>query len=213
MDITFLGHSSFKLKGKNASVVTDPYDAGVGLKFPKTEADIVTISHEHTDHNNPSAVNGKKMVIDGPGEYEVVGVSIIGLPSFHDDKKGELRGKNTIYVLEIDGLRVAHLGDLGHKLKEKVLDAMGDIDILMIPVGGEYTINAQVAAEVTRSVEANITIPMHYQVQGLNPSTFSKLTSEEPFLSDLGLPVEKEKKLKIKKDQLGEDQKIVVLQK
>lgn len=214
MEITYLGHSSFRLKGKTSSLVTDPFDPKmVGYKYPKTESDIVTISHDHGDHNQKSLVKNIKKVVSGPGEYEISGISIVGIESFHDEKKGDLRGKNTIYVIEVDELRIAHLGDLGHKLKEGDLDAMGDIDILLIPVGGEYTINAQVAAEIARNIEAKITIPMHYQQEGLDPKTFAKLSTEEPFLNDLGLPVEKLSKLSVKKELMGEEHKVVVLEK
>jgi L-ascorbate metabolism protein UlaG (beta-lactamase superfamily) len=213
MDISYLGHASFRIKGRDATLITDPFDPkSVGLKFPKTEADIVTISHGHSDHNFLDNIDSTKMIIDGPGEYEIMDVSVIGIPSYHDDKKGELRGRNTIYVIEMDSLRIAHLGDLGHILKEKDIDAMGDIDVLMIPVGGEYTINANQAAEVARSIEAKIIIPMHFQTKGLNPQMFSKLSTEDAFLADLGLPVEKDKKLKVKSELLGEEQKIVVLE-
>src|SRR4030043_2410474 len=104
MDISYLGHSSFRIKGKNASVVTDPFDSQmVGLKFPSVEADIVTVSHDHNDHNQSQLVKGVKRVVAGPGEYEIMGVSIIGIPSYHDSEKGAARGKNIIYVYKIDG--------------------------------------------------------------------------------------------------------------
>lgn len=214
MDITFLGHSSFRIRGKEAVLVTDPFDPQmVGLKYPRVTADVVTISHDHKDHNQKEMVSGARKVVDGPGEYEILGISIIGISTYHDDKKGELRGKNTVYVIELDGLRLAHLGDLGHKLSERILEAMGSIDILMIPVGGEYTIAPAVAAEVVRSFEPIITIPMHYQVKGLKPDMFNKLSKVDPFLSDLGLPVDRLEKLSVKKEGLGEDQKVVVLEK
>ena len=128
MEISFLGHSSFKLKGKTGSVVTDPFDPQmVGLKYSGVEGDIVTVSHEHDDHNRVSLVKGAKKVISGPGEYEILGISILGFPSFHDDRKGSVRGKNTIYVFEIDGLRLAHLGDLGHALSEELVEDLGDM--------------------------------------------------------------------------------------
>ena len=213
MDIWYLGHSSFKLKGKTATVVTDPFDSkSVGFKFPKTEADIVTISHDHKDHNNAGEVEKLKKVVKGPGEYEINEVSIIGISSYHDDKKGEKRGKNTIYVFEIDDLRLAHLGDLGTKLSEKKIEQMGEIDILFIPVGGEYTINAQVAAQISRDIEPVIIIPMHYKQKGLERKAFDKLSDEKPFVNDLGLPVSQEKRLNVKKSTLGEEQKIVIMQ-
>lgn len=151
-------------------------------------------------------------MITGPGEYEIQGVSIIGIPSFHDSKKGEERGKNTIYVFEIDGLRLAHLGDLGHKLSEETVNSMGDIDVLMIPVGGQYTIDAKVAAEVARAIDPNIIIPMHYQMPGLNPAVFAELTDEKLFINELGYQSRHEKKLSLKGSIDDETQEIVVLE-
>ncbi|MBN1168282.1 MBL fold metallo-hydrolase [Candidatus Woesebacteria bacterium] len=213
MDIWYLGHSSFRLKGKTATVVTDPFDPKmVGMDFPKVEADIVTVSHDHRDHNQSDQVKGVKKVIKGPGEYEINGVSIVGIKTYHDSEKGEKRGKNTIYVFEIDDLRLAHLGDLGTKLSEKQIESMGEIDVLFIPIGGEYTINAQVAAQVARDIEPVIIVPMHYMQKGLKKDTFAKLTDEKPFINDLGLPVENEKRLNIRKLSLGEEQKIVIME-
>ena len=135
MDIFYLGHSSFKLKGKHGSIITDPFDSKkVGLKYSSNEADIVSISHEHEDHNAVSAIKGEPKVISGPGEYEIKGISILGFSSFHDSKNGEERGKNTIYVFEIDTVRICHLGDLGQKLSDSLIESLGDIDVLMIPV-------------------------------------------------------------------------------
>ncbi|TEU02218.1 hypothetical protein E3I18_01380 [Candidatus Woesebacteria bacterium] len=214
MDITFLGHSSFRLKGKTATVVTDPFDPEVvGLKFPKVAADIVTVSHQHEDHNQADLVKDVKRLVSGPGEYEIMGVSIIGIPTFHDEKKGAKRGKNTIYVYEMDGLRLVHLGDLGHKLHEKILEKIGDIDILMVPVGGEYTIGPTEAVEVARAIEPKMVIPMHYQMPGLNPATFAKLSSTKPFLAEIGLLVEKTDKLSVKKENIGEESKVILLEK
>jgi L-ascorbate metabolism protein UlaG (beta-lactamase superfamily) len=213
MDIIYLGHSSFKISGKSASIVTDPYDSNmVGLKYPAVSADIVTVSHDHTDHNKAGQVSDSRMVIKGPGEYELVGVSIIGFPSFHDDKRGEERGKNTIYVIEVDDIRIAHLGDLGHKLEKDTIEEMGDIDILMIPTGGVYTINPTTATEVVQSIEPNITIPMHYFSPDLKQETFSGLSKVEDFLTDCGLQEERLSKLSVKSVDLGDEQKAVVLE-
>ncbi len=213
MDITYIGHSSFKLKGRLASVVTDPFNPKmVGLKFPKTEAEIVTVSHPHDDHNFTEGVINVKKIIDGPGEYEISGVSIIGLSTFHDDKKGEIRGKNTIYIFEIDGIRTVHLGDLGHKLSDDILEEMSTVDILMIPVGGVYTVGPMEAAEIVRQVEPLITIPMHFKKEGQNVSTFGGLSSVDEFLNLIGLPVERMEKLSIKRSELTEEQKVIVLE-
>lgn len=213
MDISFLGHSSFRLKGNQASVVTDPYDEYVGFKFPRVAADIVTVSHEHDDHNKVQSVGGVKRIVSGPGEYEIKEISIIGISSFHDEVKGAKRGRNTVYVFEMDGLRLAHLGDLGHKLPEKTLEKIGDLDILMIPVGGEFTIGPTEAVQIVRDIEPKIVIPMHYQTPGLNPEVFAKLSSVELFLAEIGLPVEKKDRLSIKKESIGEESRVILLEK
>lgn len=213
MDITFLGHASFRLKGKTASLVTDPFDPEVvGFSFPKVSADIVTISHDHEDHNKAELVKDVKKVVSGPGEYEINDVSIIGISSYHDNKKGAKRGKNTIYVIEMDGRRIVHLGDLGHKLSEKFIEKVGSVDVLIIPVGGEYTIDATQATELVRAIEPRITIPMHFKVPKLNPETFSKISSVEPFLTQIGLPVEKTSKLNVTIGAIEEEQKVVLLE-
>lgn len=215
MDITYLGHSSFKIKGKNTTVITDPYDpAMVGLKFTKNEADIVTVSHNHADHNKVDLVQNVKMVINNPGEYEVMGVSIIGIEVDHDNEGGKQRGKNTIFILEIDSIRIAHLGDLGHKLSDKVIESMGDIDVLMIPVGGFYTIGAKEANDIVKEIEAPYVIPMHYKEAGLNDEIASKIAPVDDFLKDCSLEVDKLDKLNIKKELIDyEKQKVVLLQK
>ena len=123
MEITYLGHSAFKIKGKSATIVTDPYDKGVGFTMPKVSADIVTLSHKHEDHSAANKVSGtarrdEPYVIEAPGEYEVNGIGVFGWGSFHDDKKGEERGKNTIYTYMVDGIRLGHLGDLGHEIDD-----------------------------------------------------------------------------------------------
>src|SRR5581483_2872098 len=129
MDIVYLGHSSFKIKGKTASVVIDPFDEKmIGMKFSRSQAEILLVTHHHMDHSKTDNVSDVKRVVDGPGEYEISGVSIIGIQTFHDDKKGAERGRNTIYVIEMDGLRLLHLGDLGHKLDESQIKEIGNID-------------------------------------------------------------------------------------
>lgn len=214
MDITSLGHSSFKLKGRTVSVVTDPYDPGMlGIKFPKVDADIVTISHDHPDHNKIDQVTGTKKVISGPGEYELGGVSVIGLPSFHDNSKGSLRGKNTIYVIEIDRIRVVHLGDLGHTLEDKLIENIGSVDILFIPTGGDYTIGAKEAVVVVSSLEPKIVIPMHYKTPEMKGEMWAKLSSVEEFVAEASLPVEKVPKFVVKKEDLTDEQKVIIFEK
>lgn len=213
MDITYLGHSSFKLRGKTASVITDPFDPKfVGLKYPSGEADIVTISHNHPDHNKSELIKNVKMVVEGPGEYEISGVSMIGIPSFHDAKRGEERGSNTIYVFEIDGLRIAHLGDLGGVLSDEQIAQLGSIDVLMLPVGGIYTVGPKEAVKVVGEIDPYFVIPMHYKVNGLS-SELSKLEPVETFLAESGLTVEKMDKFSLKREDILIDQstKIVLL--
>jgi len=215
MEITFLGHSSFKIKGKNLVLVTDPFDPeAVGFKFPKVKAEIVTISHEHQDHNRQDLVGGVKKVISGPGEYEIADTSIIGFSSFHDSVQGKERGKNTLYLIEMDDIRIVHLGDLGHTLGEQKIAQIGEIDLLMLPVGGVYTLGPKEAVEIARSLNPKIILPMHYWMDGLNPEVFSKLLPVENFLSQMGVEVKKLPKLVIKKGEpLSEEQVIVLLEK
>lgn len=213
MEIVWLGHSSFRIKGKGATIVTDPYDPGkTGLKFPKVTADIVTVSHDHFDHNQGKLVGGNPKVLTGPGEYEVSGVSIFGIASYHDDKEGEERGKNTIYRMSVDGVRVCHLGDLGHKLGDEQLEAVGDIDVLLVPVGGVYTIDAGAASEVVSSLEPRVVIPMHYQIKGLNPEIFKELDGVDKFVKELGIEPTHDSKYNTTVDKLPDEMQLVVLE-
>jgi L-ascorbate metabolism protein UlaG (beta-lactamase superfamily) len=214
MEITYLGHSSFKLRGKKVTVITDPFDPKyVGLKFPKTEADIVTVSHGHPDHNAASQVNADPFVIAEPGEYEVKGVSVIGVSSYHDAVEGKERGKNTMYNIDIDGIHILHLGDLGHTLTDKEIEAIGGVDILLVPVGGTYTITAKQAQELIPEIDPSIVIPMHYGRTDLDQETFASLTDLASFLKLVGgestVP---QAKLTITKDKLPDTMQIVVLE-
>ena len=216
MDITYLGHSSFKIKFKSGSVVTDPFDSKmVGLKYSPVESEIVTISHDHPDHNSVDKVGLIKKVIDGPGEYEVSGISIYGYKTFHDNKKGEEKGENTVYVIEAEGLRIVHLGDLGHQLSDDLVEEIGDVDVLIIPVGGFYTIGPKDAVEIISKIEPYYVLPMHYKVDGENPALSEKLQPVTDFLKESGLTTENLPKLSLKKEDILEDQntKVIVLEK
>lgn len=217
MDITWLGHASFRIKGKRATLVTDPYDSGmIGLKFPKTEADIVTVSHDHKDHNAAGAVAALSadgpFVVDGPGEYEIKGVTIFGIHTWHDDKQGAERGPNTVYTIVMDGLHLCHLGDLGHKPTEEQLGQIGDVDILFIPVGGVYTIDAARGAEVVSVIEPKVVIPMHYKVPTLAQATFASLASVEDFIKEIGAEPIRLDKYTVTVDKLPEERQVVVLE-
>lgn len=213
MDITYLGHSSFKLRGKNALVVTDPFGGSIGLPFPKhTAADIVTVSHDHDDHNAIQVIEGSPFVISGPGEYEIKGVGIVGMGVYHDDQKGEKRGKNTIYRIELDGLTIVHLGDLGHELTSAQVDALDGVDILLVPVGGVYTIDAGLAAKVVGEIEPTIVIPMHYNRPGLDQKMFAGVAGVDAFLKEMGkTDVTPQPKFSVTREKLPEEMQIIVL--
>ncbi len=213
MEITYIAHASLKLRGNKAIVVTDPFDpAFLNLKFPKIEADIVTVSHEHADHNYVQGIMTDPLIIQGPGEYESKGVNIIGVSSFHDDKNGAERGINTIYRYEMDGISLVHLGDLGHKLSDLQLELLDGVDILMIPVGGFYTISSSTAVEVVNQIEPLVIIPMHYFTQDLKGTEFAKLAPVDAFLKEMGKEhIEPQAKFNITKDKKPVETTIVVL--
>lgn len=214
MNITYLGHSSFLLKNSNGNVLTDPYDsAKMGRKFPKIEADIITISHEHDDHNARNAVEGQPLIIDIPGEYEKHDIRISGFETYHDKQQGQERGKNTIFKIEMDDVSILHCGDLGHILTSELIDEIDGADIVLIPVGGYYTIDADEARQVVEKLEPSIIIPMHYKAADMNPEIMNNLAPVEDFLAKIGVTEpERMKTLSIKKADLGEDTRIIVLE-
>jgi L-ascorbate metabolism protein UlaG (beta-lactamase superfamily) len=165
MEIIWLGHSCFLIRGKEKSIITDPYHPDFGYRLGEPEADIVTVSHFHAGHNYMAGVANEPTQIESPGEYEIGGTFITGIATFHDDRKGSLRGKNTIYIIEMDGITLCHLGDLGHPLNPNLIEEMGDIDILLIPVGEVSTIPIDTAAEIVRQLEPHAVIPMHYKTE------------------------------------------------
>ncbi len=211
MEITYIGHSCFKLKGKELSLVIDPYDPKIGYKLPKLEADVVLSSHDHFDHSNASGITGSRMYIDSPGEYEISNAFISGYPTFHDDKNGSLRGKNIIYTIDIDGFTILHLGDLGHELSDSTLENIGQVDVLMIPVGGFYTIDAETAAKVISSIEPGIVLPMHYKTA--DGTGVDKIEGLDKFLEEMGAEdVKKMDKLKINsRADISEETEVIVL--
>jgi L-ascorbate metabolism protein UlaG (beta-lactamase superfamily) len=217
MIITYHGHSSFKLKGGEGTVVTDPFHEYVGFEFPNASGDVVTVSHDHQDHNQASVVKGtarsdKPFVIDTPGEYEVGGVSVFGVSTFHDDTQGAERGPNTIFTVLMDDLRVCHLGDLGHELTPEQVSKIGLVDILLCPVGGVFTIDPKTAVRVIKTLEPSIVIPMHYQTASHDKKVFGELASVDEFLKEYGVEAQAEEKLRIERSKLPEETEVVVLQ-
>lgn len=213
MEIRYLGHASFHLKGKDESVVTDPYDqAMTGLKFPKVEAGIVTVSHHHGDHDRGDQVEGNPLVVDIPGEYEKHGVRITGFGVYHDNEKGVKRGQNTMFKIEVDGVSVLHCGDLGHTLSEELAEEIDVVHILLVPVGGFYTIDAREAYEVVKQIEPTIVIPMHYKTDQ-HSVEFASIAPLAEFLKVMEIgEYEAVKKLTVKRDTLGEEMKVVVME-
>lgn len=210
MKITWHGHSCFKIVTSNTVIVTDPFSKDIGLRPISCEADIVTVSHDHYDHNNTSSLRGAPFVVDGPGEYELKGISIKGIGSFHDEKRGKERGLNTLFVIEAEGIRICHLGDLGQKeLTDEQLEALGEIDILMIPVGGVYTIDGEEAAAIINRIEPKIVIPMHYKI----PNLTIKLQESDAFLKEIGAGKEVIDQLIIKKKDLPKEEMRVIVMK
>jgi len=215
MQIIWKGQSCFQIitnQGKNhqINIIIDPFDETVGLRVPKLEADILLVTHQHHDHNNVKTVSGDPFLIEGPGEYEVKEVFIQGISSFHDSSLGKERGLNTIYTIESEDIRLCHLGDLGQKeLTSEQIEKIGEIDILMIPVGGIYTISAKEAVKIMSQIEPKIVIPMHYSI----PKLKIKLDGLEKFLKTVGLKkLEPLPKLTIKKKDISpEEAKIIAL--
>ncbi|MDP3882492.1 MAG: MBL fold metallo-hydrolase [Candidatus Staskawiczbacteria bacterium] len=202
--IQWAGQSCFQISVSNsrdhsADIVIDPFDEETGLKAPNFSADIALVTHGHHDHNNIKALKparsatqgvaggGEPFIIDGPGEYEVKGVFVQGIPSFHDNIEGKERGQNTIYLIEAEDIKICHLGDLGQKqLTDEQLEKIDSVDVLMIPVGGEYTIDSQEAQKIISQIEPLVVIPMHYALPKL--SSKIKLDSVDKFLKTMGKP-------------------------
>lgn len=212
MIITWQGHSCFKIQDKigteGVTLVTDPFNKETGLKVPNFEADIVTVSHDHKDHNNTDALRGNPFVVSCAGEYDFKNVLIEGIDSYHDEAKGKERGSNIMYRIEIDDISVAHLGDLGTILDNSQLEKLVGTDVLLIPVGGKFTLDAKKAVEVISQIEPRIIIPMHYKTDGLKYD----LDSIDKFIKEIGLTPVYEEKLKIsKKDLPQEDMELVIL--
>lgn len=216
MNISYYGHSCFKITTKPAGratedvvIFTDPFDKSIGLRPPQGHADIVFVSHNHYDHNNVSALKDDPVVIDLPGEYSARGVNAVGLDSFHDDKNGMERGHNTIFVIESEDLRICHLGDLGCDLTSEQLEEIDGIDVLFIPIGGKFTIDGKKAAELAKKIEPKIVIPMHYKMKGSN----TDISDEKKFCSEMGnCPTSKTNSLSIKKKDLeGKNMEAVIM--
>ncbi len=205
MELTWYGISCFRLvERKHASIVTDPYGRAVGLPELKLRADVTTISHDAKGHSHVSAVKGSKQVLDGPGEYEIGSVFITGIATYSKEKDG----RNILYVFDMGGITVAHLGDLRQVPEQKEIEALGEVNILLTPVGGGNSLNAAQAAELVSLLEPNIVVPMHYKIPGLKLD----LDDVDRFLKEMGVTEPREEaSLKVASSKLPEETETVVL--
>jgi L-ascorbate metabolism protein UlaG (beta-lactamase superfamily) len=208
MEITWLGHSCFLIRGKEKTIITDPCHPDLGYRVGESKADIVTLSHFHPGHSYIEGVANDPRQIKTPGEYEIGGTFITGVASFHDDKKGEVRGKNTIYIIEMDGITLCHLGDLGHPLDSHLIEEIGDIGILFLPVGEVSTIAIDTAVEIVRQLEPPIVIPMHYKTEAFT----GDLSPVNKFLDRMRIKwIESKPKLSITSSSLPSSTQTIVL--
>ena len=210
MKLKWLGHSAFVITSDTGiKIITDPYATDDRLSYGeiKESADIVTVSHDHSDHNNVSAVRGNPEIVRGT--TEIKGIKFRGIPTYHDEAKGQQRGKNTIFCFEVDGTKVCHLGDLGHTLGDKQIAEIGEVDILLIPVGGLYTINATTASQVCDQLKPKVIIPMHYKTNkcGLPISGVDEFLQGKKNVSRLDAS-----EVELKSGKLPADTQIIVLQ-
>lgn len=213
MEITWYGHSCFRMMERGmAAIVTDPFDNSVvGFEPLKLRADIVTVSHEAPGHNFIGAVKNISHQIVNPGEYEIGGVFITGVQTDANGKKAAEKPRNTLYVFDFDGLTVAHLGDLRQALTQSEVEALGTVNVLLVPVGGGNGLNAAKAAEVISLIEPDIVIPMHYGHEKSNPDL--GLDPLSKFLKEMGLAeTEPVPSLKVTRSSLPQETKVVVLE-
>lgn len=208
MDVTWLGHSCFRLRGRDAALVTDPCPKSTGYNISRPSADIVTVSHEHEDHNFVRGVAGTPRVIRGPGEYEIAGVLVTGIRTYHDNQEGKRQGKNTVYVIEMDDIRICHLGDLGHIPTADQVEEMSGVDVLLAPVGGGGTLDAAAAAETVSLLAPRLVIPMHYATD----ASKGKLEPLDRFLREMGAgEATPQQRLSVTRSGLPHEMQVLVL--
>lgn len=208
MEINWLGHSCFIIKGKDKTVVTDPCPPSLGYPQVKPEADIVTLSHSHPGHSYIEGIANDPKQIKSPGEYEIGGIFINGIASFHDNKKGEIKGKNIIFVIELNGITLCHLGDLGHQLTPQFIEGIGGIDILFLPVGEVSTIPIDMAIEMVGQLNPRIVIPMHYKTD----VSSDNLQPVDNFLKKMGIrEPQAQPNLMVTKSSLPDNTQAIIL--
>lgn len=213
MEIVWQGHSCFRIRGREATVVMDPCPPGSGYVIGKPTADIVTVSHPHDNHNYLKAIAGHPVVLDVPGEYEIHGAFVTGIATYHDGEKGAERGKNIAWVVEMEEIKVVHLGDLGHTPSAEQVEDMVGADVLLVPVGGNSTIDGAKAAEIVSMLEAKIVVPMHYQTDVFKTALGKgPLDTAERFLKEMEVKeVQPQPKLQITRSNIPSDTQVVLL--
>jgi L-ascorbate metabolism protein UlaG (beta-lactamase superfamily) len=208
-EIKWFGHACFRLRSRDALILTDPVPRSFGYKIDKQKVDIITISHDHPGHTNVDLASGSPKLVNGPGEYEMSDVFITGIRTYHDDKQGAEHGRNTAYLFDLEDLIVCHLGDLGHTLSEGQVETMSIADVVIIPVGGGTVLDAEKAVEVIGQLEPRVIIPMQYQT----PMGDMQREPLERFLKEMGITdVTRRDKLTVRASDLGETPEVVVLE-
>lgn len=208
MEIVWLGHSCFRLRGRQTTIVTDPCPPSTGYSIGRTTAQIVTVSHHHEDHDYTAGVSGSPRVLDAPGEYDIDGVFLTAIPTYHDGRKGAARGPNLVFLIEMEGLTLCHLGDLGHLPTPEQVELLSGADVLFVPVGGHTTLDGAMAAEVVNLLEPKLVVPMHYRT----PACQLSLDPLDRFLKEMDVEAaEPQKRLSITAGSLPESTQVVVL--
>ncbi len=210
MKLTWYGHSCFLLEDeKGVGILTDPCSPDTGYAIQGVKADIVTVSHDHYDHNYVASAVGEPQIISTPGKHQVCGVTITGFSTWHDEVQGEKRGANLLFLMELDGVRVLHLGDLGHELNDETIAAIGTVDVLLCPIGGVFTIDAQQAINLAERIRPSVFIPMHY----LTPSLTFNIAGLDPLLQAVksyNVHRIKESSCSVYADSLGEKRLLIL---
>lgn len=216
MDISWYGLSCFRLRESGTTIVCDPFDKSVGGKVPKLSADVVTVSHDKPGHSNVDAVDGNPKVFSGPGEYETNNIFITGMATYHHRKDGEVPERNVAYFIDFGDMIVGHLGDIGEVPKQSAIEELqlGEVDILLVPVGGGAVLDPTRAVDIVGLFEPKIVIPMHYRQEKPAPKWMQELEPVEKFLKELGVssPMpEAQKSLRLSKSSLPEETQVMLL--
>ncbi|HET7686404.1 MAG TPA: MBL fold metallo-hydrolase [Candidatus Limnocylindria bacterium] len=207
MEITWYGRACFRLKGREATVITDPCPPSTGFVAGKHDVQLLTLSHAHADHTYTRSITAG-LTLTRPGEYETANVLVNGVRTFHDGERGAERGENIVFSIEIDGVHVAHLGDLGHLLTEEQLSELGPVDVLLVPAGGVFTLPPAEAAEVVSQVSPKIVVPMHFQVDGAS----TDLLPPDTFLHEMAVEPIRQPKASVTPSSLPDETQVVLLE-